>query len=106
MIKVIQIHQGGIMIGETDAISGNDVILKSPRVIHLQRDREEGQVNIQLLAMIGDPKEIRIRAEAAVIQYVPDEALANAYREAVTGLTLAKTIPNIGNIRPFRGRSN
>ena len=106
MITVIQIHQGGIIIGEAnDAMGGGGVVLKSPRVIQMQQ-AGPGQVNIQLLVMIGDPKEIRIRAEAAVIRYVPDEALTNSYREAVTGLTLAKTIPDLKNVRPFPGRSN
>mgnify|MGYP001209279493 CR=1 FL=1 len=104
MITVIQIHQGGIIIGEANEVMG-EVVLKSPRVIQMQQ-AGPGQVNIQLLVMIGDPKEIRIRAEAAVTRYVPDEALTNSYREAVTGLTLAKTIPDLKNVRPFPGRSN
>ena len=44
MITVIQIHQGGIIIGEANEVMG-EVVLKSPRVIQMQQ-AGPGQVNI------------------------------------------------------------
>ena len=105
MITVIQMQQGGIMIGEVDATVGGEVVMMSPRVIQMQQAGPV-QVTVQFLVMIGDPKEIKINPEMVVIHYVPNEALANSYREAVTGLTLAKVIPNLNNVKPFPGRAN
>ena len=105
MITVIQIHQGGLMIGELskDLIT-MELILTAPRVIQMQQTGP-GQVNIQFLVMLGNPKEIRIRGQAVIIQYVPDDELATSYREEVTGPTPAKTLPG-GNVLLFPGRKN
>ena len=102
MITVIQIHNGALLIGEIETMIGLSISIQAPRVIRMQ-DQGGGQVSVQFLTMLGDPKEVRVDQGQIALHYEPDDGLMKLYREAVTGLTLATKIPDGGNIKQFPG---
>jgi len=93
MIKLYRVD-GMLIIGE--AAVG---LVKSPRVIEMI-PAANGQMQLRFLMLIGNPKEIIMSGEAFSYN-CEDEQLLNVYREAVTGLTIAKTLPE--KVVPIRG---
>ena len=98
MITVMQISGVGLAIGDVD---NPDLIIgystmKNPRVLQMQ-EIKPGVRDIILGVLIGDPSEMLINHEVVAFKYTPHDELANKYREAVSGLTLAKVLPKDGN---------
>ena len=92
-IKVF--HIGGMLIMGT--VEGDYLV--SPRVLDLQP--RGNQLQVRLFQLAGLPTRITV-GMAAFSYSVQEQSVLDAYRENVTGLTLAKTIP--GNVLPMVGR--
>ncbi len=74
--------------------------LESPRVVG-SRPRPQGGQEIAFMELVGRPTSVPIPDGALV--YIPtEEDIVNAYKENVTGLTLAK--PAL-NVIPIGGRA-
>ncbi len=103
-IKMVRVDQM-LLIGSLEAFK-----LVSPRVIG-QIPSPAGPPQLVLLELVGSPKEITLPQN--IITWEPkDDALVNAYRENVTGLMIAKTMPVLGdaarksNVLPIGGKGN
>ncbi len=86
-IRIVRID-GMLVIGIMD--SGNS--LSNPRVIQVNQG-PGNQFSVSFLQLIGYPKSIELH-EPAFSYECEDENIVTAYRENVTGLTLAKEMPN------------
>jgi len=95
MIRVV--NAGGMLI--MGSLEGCDLV--SPRVLNLE-NAGNGQLMIRLLQIVGAPKRITLGPTAFVYQ-PEDDGLIATYRESVTGLTIAKTLPG-GNVVPIGGK--
>lgn len=106
-ISVVQI--GGVMLigiwkhasAPTMTGTGCDV-LSSPRVFRVGPQDGTGRASIDFLPIIGSPKEMHI-GQTTLWYDVHDENIIQGYKEAVTGLTLAKVIPAL---ELMKGRGN
>ena len=73
-------------------------VLGSPRAI---MQRQDGKM--VLVELIGNPKAVNVPADA--LSWSPtDEALIANYRESVTGLVMAQTVPGANVVRMAGGR--
>jgi hypothetical protein len=90
MIKIVRIAEF-LIIGETDADTQPSVMaprgkVTNPRVIQMN---QQGQ--LMLAELVGSPKEFDIALDKVVFSYeLADERLIADYRQAVTGLVLAR----------------
>ena len=95
-VRIVRID-GMLIIG----VAGGNSLL-DPRVIQVSQG-PNNQVGVALLQLIGYPKSIELH-EPAFSYECQDENIVTAYRENVTGLTLAKSMPagNAGNVVKLR----
>jgi hypothetical protein len=87
MIKVIRIGEF-LIVGQVDdeTLLGINTIVKNPRVIQLN---DKGQ--LILTPFIGEPKEMTLATGKMTFGYtLTDERMIASYREAVSGLVMAK----------------
>lgn len=93
-IRLVRID-GLLLIG---SFEGQDLV--SPRVIQIAQ-MPDGRMGIQFALIVGNPKRITLMNHPSFAFQAEDVELITAYREAVTGLTLAKNLPDnvIGMVR-------
>jgi len=88
MVKVLMMKSGALFMGDMEG-----GLLKTPRLVMVNKAAQGGHVNVDFLTMVGNPKEMEIGQENIFASYVPNEELLRMYQEKVTGLVLAKTMP-------------
>lgn len=97
MIKIMQLQGGIAMIGDVEknmAAMHPEYAVKSPRVIQLRQMGPQQPPDIVFAVLFGEPEEIAVEWDKVLFSYEPKtEGFIAAYREAVTGLTLAKVLP-------------
>jgi hypothetical protein len=97
MIKIIRV-ESFMIIGQVDdnTLLGVNTVVRNPRLIQLN---EQGQ--LVLAPFIGDPKEMRVSTERMTFGYTLEDAnMIASYREAVSGLIIAKNnVVDIGRVK-------
>jgi hypothetical protein len=87
MIKIIRV-ESFMIIGQVDdnTLLGINTVVRNPRLIQLN---EQGQ--LVLAPFIGDPKEMTVSTGRMTFGYTLEDAnMIASYREAVSGLIIAK----------------
>lgn len=88
MVKMIY-SPVGIVIGERVVSEEGILALKNPRIMQIGKPDESGKSQINITAMLGNPKGFEI--ERGVMNYdVTDENILKAYTESTSGLTLVE----------------
>ena len=88
------VRAGGLLLVGDIALN----ILSAPRAI---MQRQDGKM--VMVELVGNPKSVTIPADA--LSWTPtDETLIANYRESVTGLVMAQTVPGANVVRMDGGR--
>ena len=103
-VRVVRIA-GMLFIGFEGACLVKSLI--KPRMIQFVQ-MKDGSQGMTFNEVPGMTEALEINEALCDIAYYPtDDSFINAYRQAVTGLTLAKTMPpDVGNVVGMRGRPN
>lgn len=100
MIKMVY-SPIGIIIGEKVNAEIGLLALKDPRIMQLEKTAENGQTQIKIVPMMGNPKGFEI--ERGIMNYdVTDQGILNAYKSSVTGLALVNNQLVDGAGRPLQ----
>lgn len=87
MLKIVY-RPEGVIIGEKVISEIGILALKDPRIMQISQT-EEGQINVNIVPMLGQPKWLEI--DRGVMNYdVNDEKLINAYKKSVSGISLVR----------------
>ena len=91
--------EGVLIAGQTESGPQNHLTLVKPRRV-VMVNLDNGLVGVQFPPLLGMPESLTAR-NWSMMHNVTDEALINAYREAITGLTLARELP--ANVKRMGG---
>jgi hypothetical protein len=87
MIRIIRIGEF-MIIGRVDdeTLMSPHLLVRDPRVV-----QQNAQGQLVLVPLIGDPKEMTLSLDKMIFAYwLKDERMIASYREAVSGLVMAK----------------
>lgn len=84
-IQIVRVDQM-MLIGELQMGS----ILKNPRMMIIQ-PAPNGQIHVLISKIVGDPDTISVNPDFSY--FCKDQGILDAYRENVSGLVVARTMP-------------